>query len=53
MTLGYIDPGTGGIILQVIVAGLAGGAFYFRRALGRLLHIGRKQKREDALADDE
>jgi hypothetical protein len=53
MMLGYIDPGTGGIILQIIVAGIAGGAFYFRKALSRIFHIGRKQKQEDALADDE
>ncbi|HEY8241567.1 MAG TPA: hypothetical protein VIH35_08975 [Kiritimatiellia bacterium] len=35
--LAYIDPGTGGIILQMIMAGLVGVGFYFRKALKKFL----------------
>lgn len=31
----YIDPGSGALIWQAIVAGLVGAAFYFRRFFGR------------------
>jgi hypothetical protein len=32
----YIDPGSGALIWQAILAAFFGGAFYFRRFLGRL-----------------
>lgn len=32
----YIDPGTGSILLQYLIAGLIGGAFYFRRFIGKI-----------------
>ena len=32
----YIDPGSGALIWQAIVAGFVGAAFYFRRFFGRL-----------------
>jgi hypothetical protein len=35
--LGYIDPGSGGLLLQLLAAGVIGTALFFRRALGRLL----------------
>jgi hypothetical protein len=37
--LGYIDPMAGTIVLQAIVAGLAGGLLFFRRQVGRLLRL--------------
>lgn len=32
----YIDPGSGALIWQAIVAGFVGAAFYFRRFFSRL-----------------
>jgi len=31
----YIDPGTGSIVLQMILAAVAGGVFFFRNAVAR------------------
>lgn len=36
IVLGYIDPGSGAMLLQWIIAGVAGVGFYFRRAIGKL-----------------
>ncbi len=33
MTLGYIDPGSGMILLQVLLSVLVGAGIYFRRAV--------------------
>lgn len=32
--LAYIDPGSGGMLLQVILAGVLAVPFFFRRAIG-------------------
>ena len=36
IVLGYIDPGSGAMLLQWIIAGVAGVGFYFRRVIGKL-----------------
>jgi hypothetical protein len=33
---GYTDPGTGAFLYQAVYAALIGGAFYFRKFLGRI-----------------
>ena len=33
----YIDPGSGSLVIQALVAGLFTAVLFFRRALGRLL----------------
>jgi hypothetical protein len=33
---GYVDPGSGSFVYQAIYAACIGGAFYFRKALGRI-----------------
>ena len=33
---GYADPGTGAFLYQAIYAAFIGGAFYFRKFLGRI-----------------
>jgi hypothetical protein len=35
--LGYIDPGTGSLLLQFVLAGLIGGAVFFRNQLLRII----------------
>ena len=32
----YLDPGTGGLIIQAVLGGVAGIALFFRSRLGRL-----------------
>lgn len=34
--LAYIDPGSGALVWQAIVAGLVGVSYYFRKYFGRL-----------------
>jgi hypothetical protein len=36
----YIDPGTGALLLQVLLAAFFGALFFARRLLGRLLSSG-------------
>lgn len=43
LLLAYIDPGSGALIWQAIVAGFVGAAFYFRRFFGRFLSKDRHQ----------
>jgi hypothetical protein len=38
MIFAYIDPGSGALIWQAIVAGLVGVSYYFRKYFGRLFH---------------
>jgi len=35
----YIDPGSGSIILQFLIATLVGAAFYFRRFFSNVIHL--------------
>jgi hypothetical protein len=41
--LAYIDPGSGALIWQAIVAGFVGAGFYFRRYFGRFFSRNRRQ----------
>ena len=36
--LGYIDPGSGSLLLQAILAGLLSIPFFFRRTIGGFIH---------------
>lgn len=38
----YLDPGTGGIILQALIAIFAGAVFYFRQILNKIKSINSK-----------
>ncbi|HEY7452657.1 MAG TPA: hypothetical protein VIA02_09130 [Candidatus Limnocylindria bacterium] len=46
--IGYIDPGTGSLILQAILAALLAIPFVFRRTIGGFWH----RLRGDAQTDD-
>ncbi len=41
----YIDPGTGSIILQVVIGGLLGASYFMRSKLKRLLSWTKFQRR--------
>lgn len=49
ITLGYIDPGSGAMLLQWLIAGIAGVGFYFRRVIGKLFRrlFGKGDKTDD------
>lgn len=34
----YIDPGSGSILLQFLIATLIGAVFYFRRLIANIIH---------------
>ena len=40
----YIDPGSGALIWQAIVAGFVGAAFYFRRFFNRFVSRDRREE---------
>ncbi|HVM29461.1 MAG TPA: hypothetical protein VM305_01635 [Candidatus Limnocylindrales bacterium] len=44
MVLGYIDIGSGSLIIQALIAGLAAVPFFFRRQLGRVLAVVRRDE---------
>lgn len=39
----YIDPGSGSIVLQMILAATAGGVFYFRAAIAKFVGLFRRE----------
>jgi hypothetical protein len=41
--LAYIDPGSGALIWQAIMAGIVGAGFYFRRFFGRFFSRNHRQ----------
>jgi hypothetical protein len=43
ITFAYIDPGAGGILIQLILAMLVGVAYWFRRAIARIFKKRDKQ----------
>jgi hypothetical protein len=57
MILGYLDPGTGSLILQAILGGLAGAAVLFRagrqRLFGRKAAVEQPADPESATTSDE
>lgn len=42
---GYIDPGSGVLLVQFLFAALVGSGLYFRKAILRLFHILKKSDR--------
>ena len=50
--IAYLDPGTGSIVLQVIVGGIAGIAVFFK-LLGHKLMFWKKSPRKDELDSGE
>lgn len=50
--LAYIDPGSGSLIIQVVIATLVAIPIFFRTQIGRLVHAIRGTKEEQSPADD-
>jgi len=54
-TLAYLDPGSGGLIVQIIAGGLAGLTtvfVLFRRRLAAMFKTGRRKEPEDHAAQE-
>ena len=39
IVVAYIDPGTGGVLLQLMIAALIGAGLYFRQALRKFISL--------------
>lgn len=50
--LAYIDPGTGSLVLQMILAGIVGALAFFRGAIFRFLGFFKSSKPKDEPKDD-
>jgi hypothetical protein len=37
--LAYIDPGSGSILLQLLIGSVVGAGFFFREGIGRLFRV--------------
>ncbi len=46
--LGYIDPGSGTMLLQVILAGIVAVPFFFRQAISNTGHRLRGERSQDS-----
>ena len=46
--MAYIDPGAGGILLQVIIAGILGVGYFFRSTTQKILGIFRRKRPPEA-----
>jgi hypothetical protein len=49
--LAYIDPGSGSLLLQAILAAVISVPFFFRRSIGGVLHRLRGGSRPDAVPE--
>jgi hypothetical protein len=44
VVLAYIDPGSGSLVIQVLIAGLVAAPIFFRRQIRRVMHSIRGQE---------
>lgn len=51
LILGYIDPGSGSMLLQVILAGVLAVPFFFRRVISDTWHRVRGTDRNDTAVE--
>ncbi len=49
----YIDPGTGSLVVQALIATLVGVPFFFRRQIGRVVSVLRRRDDEPGAAGRE
>lgn len=50
--LAYIDPGSGSLIIQVVIATLVAIPLFFRTQIARVIHAVRGQKEVEPVAGD-
>jgi hypothetical protein len=52
LILAYIDPGSGSLIIQVVIASLVAIPIFFRTQIGRLVHLARGRREVESPVDD-
>jgi hypothetical protein len=52
LELAYIDPGSGSLIIQVVIATLVAVPLFFRTQIARFMHLARGRKEEQVPVDD-
>ncbi|MFI5151878.1 MAG: hypothetical protein ACHQET_01010 [Chitinophagales bacterium] len=52
LLLMYIDPGSGSYLVQMIIAGILAGLFYFKNLWGRFKSLFSRNKKDDPSEDD-
>lgn len=53
LSFGYLDPGSGSFILQLLVSGLLGFMLTFKLFWHRIAHLFRRSGRDQVQADEE
>jgi hypothetical protein len=53
VTLAYIDPASGTLLLQALIAAAIGGVAFFRRSIWRVLTVFSSRREEDQPPTDE
>jgi superfamily II DNA or RNA helicase len=51
--LAYIDPGSGSLIIQAVIAGIVAIPFFFRQQIGRVVRAVRKTDATAATTSDQ
>ena len=52
IALAYIDPGSGSLIIQGLIASIVAITFFFRQQIARVFHLVRRQEEVEPVADD-
>lgn len=52
LQLAYIDPGSGSLIIQVLIASIVAIPIFFRTQIGRLLSLARGRREDQPAVDD-
>lgn len=48
----YIDPGSGSLVVQALIAGIVAVPIFFRRQIARFVHRVRSDERDDGIQTD-
>lgn len=52
IALAYIDPGSGSLIIQGLIASVVAVTFFFRSQIARVFQLGRRQEEVEPVIDD-
>lgn len=53
LSLAYIDPGTGSLVLQMLIAGIVGALAFFRQTIFGFFGLFKGSRKESAASDVE
>jgi hypothetical protein len=52
LLLAYIDPGSGSLIIQVVIATIIAIPIFFRTQIARIVHLARGRKEQPVVAEE-